>query len=78
VNTAFRGILNLWDTTSGREVLSVPLPAAELTALAFSPDGTRLAAALGIFDLTSMIKQREAPPSDIYVWDATPVEEAAK
>ncbi len=71
-NSAQRGILKLWDTTSGREVFSVPLPAADLTAIALSPDGHRLAAALSPLDLTAMINNRSLPPGEIHIWDATP------
>jgi WD40 repeat protein len=37
------GILKLWDTTTGAEVADLPGTASTLYALAFSPDGKRLA-----------------------------------
>lgn len=66
-----RGVLKLWDTMSGREVFSAPLPVATLTALAFSPDGQRLLAAVSPSDLTAALTGRKIP-GEIHVWNATP------
>src|SRR5205823_6070284 len=46
-----QGIVNLWDTTGGREVFSAQFPMAMITTTAFSPDGRRLAAAVTPIDL---------------------------
>ncbi len=67
-----QGILNLWDTTGGREVFSAQFPMAMITTVAFSPDGRRLATAVTPIDWSNMLKGRGAP-SEIHVWDATPI-----
>jgi WD40 repeat protein len=53
--------VKLWDLASGQQVLSLKGPPAEMTCVAFSPDGTRLAA--GSMDGTQ---------GNVRVWDATP------
>jgi eukaryotic-like serine/threonine-protein kinase len=67
-----QGILNLWDTTGGREVLSEQFPMAMITTVAFSADGRRLAAGVTPIDWSNTLKGRGAA-SEIQVWDATPV-----
>ena len=67
-----QGILNLWDTIGGREVLSEQFPMAMITTVAFSANGRRLAAGVTPIDWSSMLKGRGAA-SEIHVWDATPV-----
>jgi hypothetical protein len=52
-------------------VFSAVLPPGAVTAVAFGPDGRRLAAATQASDVTSIITGRKVP-GDIYVWDATP------
>ena len=44
--TAWQGLISLWDTVTGQVMLSLQAPdyAGEFGSLAFSPDGTRLAA----------------------------------
>jgi WD40 repeat protein len=69
-----RGMLKLWDTRSGREVFSAKLPPGLITAVAFSPDGFRLAAALTPHDTMAALTTGKVP-SEIHVWDATPVED---
>jgi WD40 repeat protein len=64
--------LKLWDTTNGREVFSANLPPAIITAIAFSHDGHRLAAATTALDLMAGVTGRKVP-SEIHLWDATPV-----
>jgi WD40 repeat protein len=65
VVTAYRQEVKVWDAATGREVLSLPLnpDAGQLRpavgALAFSPDGHRLYAALH--------------DGTVRYWDATPV-----
>jgi WD40 repeat protein len=66
-----QGILKLWDTTSGREVFSAAIPPVTITALAFSPNGHRLAAATLMPDIFAVMTGRKVP-GDIYLWDATP------
>jgi hypothetical protein len=68
------GLHKLWDTTIGREVFSASLPPAMITAIAFSPDGHRLAAALNLLDRAASIAGRKTP-CEIYIWDATPIGE---
>ena len=70
VTSSQQGILKLWDTTGGREVFSAQFPMAMITAVAFSADGRRLAAAVTPIDLSKLVKD---VPSEIHVWDATPV-----
>jgi WD40 repeat protein len=67
-----QGILNLWDTTGGREVLSEQFPMAMITTVAFSADGRRLAAGVTPIEWSNVLKGRGAA-SEIHVWDATPV-----
>ncbi len=67
-----QGILNLWDTTGGREVLSEQFPMALITTVAFSADGRRLAAGVTPIEWSNVLKGRGAA-SEIHVWDATPV-----
>jgi eukaryotic-like serine/threonine-protein kinase len=70
--SAEQGILKLWDTTGGREVFSAQVSMAKLTTVTFSADGRRLAAAVTPVDWSKTLKGRSAP-SEIHVWDATPV-----
>ena len=70
VTSSQQGILKLWDTTAGREVFSAQFPMAMITAVAFSTDGRRLAAAVTPIDLSKLVKD---VPSEIHVWDATPL-----
>jgi WD40 repeat protein len=44
---SFRGVVTVWDTITGRELFHVPGPAGYTVAVAFSPDGRRLAVAGG-------------------------------
>ena len=55
-----QGILNLWDTTGGREVLSEQFPMAMITTVAFSADGRRLAAGVTPIDWSNVLKGRGA------------------
>jgi WD40 repeat protein/tRNA A-37 threonylcarbamoyl transferase component Bud32 len=71
--SAQQGVLKLWDTEGGREVFFVQFPMATITAVAFSPDGRRLAAAVTPVDLSTVPTGKA--PSDVYVWDATPIPE---
>ena len=71
-----QGVLKLWDTTNGREVFSAPLPPTTITALAFSRDGNRFAAATRttvLFVVDPNLNSRKGP-SEIHVWDATPID----
>ena len=70
VTSSQQGILKLWDTTGGREVFSAQFPMAMITTVAFSADGRRLAAAVTPIDWSKLLKD---VPSEIHVWDATPV-----
>ena len=70
VTSSQQGLLKLWDTTSGREVFSAALPPAMVTAVAFSRDGRRLAAATHAADVTAALTGRKIP-GVIHVWDAT-------
>ena len=51
-----QGILNLWDTTGGREVLSEQFPMAMITTVAFSSDGRRLAAGVTPIEWSNVLK----------------------
>lgn len=67
-SSAQLGQLKLWDTISGREVFSAPVPRALISPVAFSPDGRRLLAAVNPFDPWASIAGRPTP-SDIYIWE---------
>ena len=75
-STGPRGMLKLWDVRSGREVFSAKLPPATITAMAFSGDGLRLAAALTPLDMTATLTAGIVP-SEILVWNATPIKMTA-
>jgi WD40 repeat protein len=70
VTSSQQGILKLWDTTGGREVFSTQFPMALITTVAFSGDGWRLAAAVTPINWSKLSKDA---PSEIHVWDATPI-----
>jgi WD40 repeat protein/serine/threonine protein kinase len=58
------GTVIVWDTTNGRKVATLPshVPGQELTCLAFSPDGRKLATASGIYNLPDQ-------PGEVRLWD---------
>jgi WD40 repeat protein len=56
------GRVTLWDVATGRQLLELPGFSGRLTALAFSPDGTRLAAG-----------EQKGGGGKITVWDARPL-----
>jgi WD40 repeat protein len=74
ISASQQAVFKLWDTVTGRETFSAALPPSIVTAVAFSPDGHRLAAAIQAIDITAALTGRQIP-SDIHIWDATPVAE---
>jgi WD40 repeat protein len=72
ISATHQWLLRLWDTESGRETFSAALPPVTITALAFSPDGYRLAAATQAEDAFAV--RTSSQPAEIYVWDATPAD----
>jgi WD40 repeat protein/serine/threonine protein kinase len=63
------GKVRLWSTTNGTELLALDVPAGDVRALAFSPDGCRLAANIGtrwegkdVQEVHVWIAARERPP----------------
>jgi WD40 repeat protein len=63
--------VKVWDALTGREELTLPGP-AESFALAFSPDGARLASAGGIMDPSGTA----VVAGEVKVWDAATGKEA--
>jgi WD40 repeat protein/tRNA A-37 threonylcarbamoyl transferase component Bud32 len=63
------GAVTVWDVASGREVLSLKGHSSQVFSVAFSPDGTRLAAASGVYEQGDL----KAPDrgGEIKVWDTT-------
>jgi WD40 repeat protein len=59
------GGVKLWDVTTGRELLTLGSSSQAFTQVAFSPDGTRLAAATGpLFAVAP-----KSPASRIWIWE---------
>jgi WD40 repeat protein len=61
VTTGLEGNVSLWDIGTGQQVMTLRSGFGQVTALTFSPDGTRVAAA-GLDRTDSVIK----------VWDGRP------
>jgi Tol biopolymer transport system component len=65
--TADAGKVSLWDVQTGQEVLALNGHVAQVTCVAFSPDGRRLASAgAGVWDA----QQKLIVYGEIKVWDA--------
>jgi WD40 repeat protein len=63
------GGVKLWDTSSGRELLTLGSSNIAFTRVAFSPDGARIAAAA-----MDPINIRPDQPGQIWIWEAPPGE----
>jgi WD40 repeat protein/serine/threonine protein kinase len=59
------GKVRLWSTTNGAELLALDVPTGEVRALAFSPDGCRLAANVGT-------RWEGNDVQEVYIWIAAP------
>jgi WD40 repeat protein len=59
-----RAELILWGAATGRELLRIPGLKGSVHGVAFSPDGTRIAAASGYFGLPIQVEGR------VTLWDA--------
>ena len=64
------GGVKLWDTATGLELLTLGGAADNVTALAFSADGHRLAAAALGGSPNNFLR---SPPGKVVIWDATPL-----
>jgi WD40 repeat protein len=67
-----RGAVKLWDTQTGREVLTLGAPSEHASLVAFSPDGKRLATVSTEQPFNWLIP---TPSTRVRIWDATPLEE---
>jgi WD40 repeat protein/tetratricopeptide (TPR) repeat protein len=59
------GELKVWDAQTGQQLLALKGHTGELSTVAFSPDGTRIASGSGGRDA-----QRNPLPGEVLVWDA--------
>ena len=66
------GTVQVWDMTSGQQVLSLPAPGSEVLSVAFSPDGHWLAA--GGYEMGS----GGSGKGILRLWDARPMKEERK
>jgi WD40 repeat protein len=67
-----RGGVKLWDTQTGREVLTLGAPTEHASLIAFSPDGKRLATVSTEQPFHWLIP---TPSTRVRIWDARPLEE---
>jgi WD40 repeat protein/tRNA A-37 threonylcarbamoyl transferase component Bud32 len=63
-----RAEVRIWDASTGKEVLTLSAQASDMTRLAFSPDGKRLA---GLLSRPSTRRRRVLGSSDVRLWDST-------
>ncbi len=65
-STSFDRTIRVWDINAGEEIITLPVRAADINSIDFSPDGRYLAFAEGVYDLEARQVVKELEKISLY------------